>query len=172
MFLYVLVTCRLDSSCRSGDRLENYNQEQGTASQDVKERLTKCCLKDRKRTIFRGLEFLLTGFSKKKENEIEGLLRKHGGTVLSNIPPPPPHPRRKSSRSNLERLPVVLSTKKVNFRIFWCIFYFYLHFKYPILFLFYHYTCIFYLVCTELAVEGQGSMMAITRVFCSSVAQK
>ncbi|CAO2838160.1 unnamed protein product [Amaranthus hypochondriacus] len=107
-------TCKNYSSCRSGDRLENCNQEQGTSSQDVKERLTKCCLKDRKRTIFRGLEFLLTGFSKKKENEIEGLLRKHGGTVLSNIPPPPPHPRRKSSRSNPERLPVVLSTKKLQ----------------------------------------------------------
>ncbi|KAL2920979.1 Mediator of DNA damage checkpoint protein 1 [Bienertia sinuspersici] len=101
------------SSCRVRDRLQNCDQEQG-ASQEVKERLTKCRIKSRKRTIFQGLDFLLTGFSKKKEKDIEGLLRKHGGTVLADIPAPLPHPRRRSSRFNAQRLPVILCSKKLQ----------------------------------------------------------
>ncbi|XP_010672197.2 uncharacterized protein LOC104888808 isoform X1 [Beta vulgaris subsp. vulgaris] len=103
------------SSCRLRDRSKKCDKDQGTASQEVKERLTKCRIKGRKRTIFQGLDFLLTGFSKKKEKEIEGLLRKHGGMVLSDIPAPPPHSRRRRSlRLNAERLPVVLCTKKLQ----------------------------------------------------------
>ncbi|XP_021774930.1 uncharacterized protein LOC110738805 isoform X2 [Chenopodium quinoa] len=107
-------TCENRSSCRLGYRPENSDHEHVTVSQEVKERLTKCCIKGRKRAIFQGLDFLLTGFSKKKEKEIEGLLRKHGGMVLSDIPAPPPYPRRKSLRLNAERLPVVLCTKKLQ----------------------------------------------------------
>ncbi|XP_021752281.1 uncharacterized protein LOC110717809 isoform X2 [Chenopodium quinoa] len=106
--------CEHGSSCRLGYRPENSDQEHVTVSQEVKERLTKCRIKGRKRAIFQGLDFLLTGFSKKKEKEIEALLRKHGGMVLSDIPAPPPYPRRKSLRLNAERLPVVLCTKKLQ----------------------------------------------------------
>ncbi|XP_021835979.2 uncharacterized protein [Spinacia oleracea] len=110
-----VLTCENRSSSRLGYRPENCYQEQVTASQEVKERLTKCRIKGRKRTIFQGLDFLLTGFSKKKEKEIEGIVRKHGGMVLSDIPAPPPYPsRRRSLRFNAERLPVVLCTKKLQ----------------------------------------------------------
>jgi hypothetical protein len=36
---------------------------------------------------FEGLEFLLTGLSKNKKNKLEALIRKHGGIVLSSLPP-------------------------------------------------------------------------------------
>ena len=93
-------------------------QQLGTASQEVKERLTNCRIKGRKRTIFQGLEFLITGFSKKKEKEIEALLRKHGGMVLSDIPSPPPRLRgRRSLKSDAQKLPVILCTKTVGFAV-------------------------------------------------------
>ncbi|KAK9665069.1 hypothetical protein RND81_14G088200 [Saponaria officinalis] len=93
----------------------NEEQEQGITSQEVKECLTNCRLKGRKKPIFQGLDFLLTGFSKKKEQEIEGLLRKHGGMVLSDIPTPISRIREKrSSRSYAERLPVVICSRKLQ----------------------------------------------------------
>ncbi|KAK9665071.1 hypothetical protein RND81_14G088400 [Saponaria officinalis] len=94
---------------------EPINEELGITSQEVKECLTNCRLKGRKKPIFQGLDFLLTGFSKKKEQEIEGLLRKHGGMVLSDIPTPISRIReRRSSRSYAERLPVVICSRKLQ----------------------------------------------------------
>ncbi|KAL9237503.1 hypothetical protein vseg_012041 [Gypsophila vaccaria] len=106
-------TCRI--SGRVINKLKPIDEEQGITGQEVKERLTNCRLNGRKRSIFRGMDFLLTGFSKKKEQEIEGLLRKHGGVVLSDIPTPIPRLReRSSSRSCAERLPVVICPRKLQ----------------------------------------------------------
>ncbi|XAR63558.1 hypothetical protein NMG60_11023532 [Bertholletia excelsa] len=65
-----------------------------------------------KRLIFQGLEFLLTGFSRKKEKEIEGLIRKYGGIVLFDIPP---HLKgKRNSRLKRQQLPIVLCLKKLE----------------------------------------------------------
>ncbi|GJN22907.1 hypothetical protein PR202_gb10515 [Eleusine coracana subsp. coracana] len=41
---------------------------------------------DDKKSIFQGVEFLLTGFHRQKEKEVESLIRKFGGHVLSKVP--------------------------------------------------------------------------------------
>lgn len=69
--------------------------------------------KKRKRLIFQNMEFLLTGFSQQKEKEIDGLIRKYGGKVLSQIPSANSKGRR-SSRSKSRVLPIVLCLKKVR----------------------------------------------------------
>lgn len=111
----ILTRSKTRSSCRARDGSDLVEHQLGTASQEVKERLTNCRIKGRKRAIFQGLEFLITGFSKKKEKEIEALLRKHGGMVLSDIPSPPPRLRgRRSMKFDAQKLPVILCTKKLQ----------------------------------------------------------
>ncbi|XP_051134291.1 uncharacterized protein LOC127253651 isoform X2 [Andrographis paniculata] len=65
---------------------------------------------EKKRLIFQNMEFLLTGFSQRKEKEIEGLIRKYGGIVLSHIPP---KKGKRSSKFKL-RFPIVLCLKKTQ----------------------------------------------------------
>lgn len=66
--------------------------------------------------IFQGLEFLLTGFSRQKEKELEALIRQYGGYILINIPPETSDVRNKRRAGLAQfRLPVVLSPKKVCF---------------------------------------------------------
>ncbi|KAK0592823.1 hypothetical protein LWI29_026052 [Acer saccharum] len=81
-------------------------------TQDIKRRLTTRA-KNGKKLIFQGIEFLLTGFSSQKEKEIEGLIRKYGGMVLSGIPPPNSR-RKRSAKSNFQQLPVILCPKKLK----------------------------------------------------------
>lgn len=69
--------------------------------------------KEKKRLIFQNMEFLLTGFSPQKEKEIEGLIRKYGGIVLSQVPSINSNGKR-SSRLKSQVLPVVLCLKKVS----------------------------------------------------------
>ncbi|KAH6819140.1 hypothetical protein C2S51_002743 [Perilla frutescens var. frutescens] len=69
--------------------------------------------KKKKRLIFQNMEFLLTGLSQQKEKEIEGLIRKYGGIVISQIPPTNSKGKR-SSRSKSRVLPVVLCLKKTQ----------------------------------------------------------
>ncbi|XP_047945788.1 uncharacterized protein LOC125192293 isoform X2 [Salvia hispanica] len=69
--------------------------------------------KKKKRLIFQHMEFLLTGFSQQKEKEIDGLIRKYGGIVLSQIPSANAKGKR-SSRSKSRALPVVLCLKKIQ----------------------------------------------------------
>lgn len=64
--------------------------------------------------IFLGLDFLLTGLSSKREKEREELIRKHGGYVLSSIPPLLPDVMRKRMDTACLKLPIVLSPKKVQ----------------------------------------------------------
>lgn len=63
---------------------------------------------DRRRLIFQNMEFMLTGFSRRKEEEIAGLIIKHGGMVLSDIP----SPNFRSFEPGV--LPIVLCLKKVS----------------------------------------------------------
>lgn len=71
--------------------------------------LTKDLSKDGKCRMLEGLEFLLTGFSRKKKGEVETLIRRHGGLVLPEIPLP------YLSLDHTDRhLPIVLSPKKVH----------------------------------------------------------
>lgn len=76
--------------------------------------LEKGIKKSIKRLIFQDIEFLLTGFSRKKEKEIEGLIRKYGGAVLSDIPSPNSRGKR-SSRLKFRQLPIVLCFEKVGY---------------------------------------------------------
>ncbi|KAJ3669355.1 hypothetical protein LUZ60_011305 [Juncus effusus] len=68
---------------------------------------------DKKERIFQGLEFLLTGFSRKKLKEIESIIRGSGGYVLSKLPKCPCDLREKLSESSHWRPPVVICPKKL-----------------------------------------------------------
>ncbi|KAL8542464.1 hypothetical protein ACS0TY_003358 [Phlomoides rotata] len=68
---------------------------------------------EKKRLIFQNMEFLLTGFSPQKEKEIEGLIRKYGGIVLSQVPSTNLNGKRSSSLKS-QVLPVVLCLKKIQ----------------------------------------------------------
>ncbi|KAK2634396.1 hypothetical protein Ddye_029188 [Dipteronia dyeriana] len=81
-------------------------------TQDIKRHLTTRA-KHGKKLIFQGIEFLLTGFSGLKEKEIDGLIRKYGGMVLSGIPPPNSR-RKRSAKSNFQQPPVILCPKKLK----------------------------------------------------------
>ncbi|KAL0380069.1 UNVERIFIED_CONTAM: hypothetical protein Sangu_0071200 [Sesamum angustifolium] len=69
--------------------------------------------KEKKSLIFQNMEFLLTGLSEKKEKEIEGLIRKYGGIVISQIPVTNLKGKR-SSRFKSGVLPIVLCLKKIQ----------------------------------------------------------
>lgn len=64
--------------------------------------------------IFQNIDFMLTGFTSKKEKEIEGLIRKHGGNVLSDIPFPTSRGKRISRSKKCQPLPVILCSKKLQ----------------------------------------------------------
>ncbi|KAA8519259.1 hypothetical protein F0562_013515 [Nyssa sinensis] len=106
-------TYRNRSTTRAGRRLKQSNPNSDSGAQEVKRRQTNCPNKDGNRLIFQDTEFLLTGFSSQMETEIEGLIRKHGGIVLSDIPSPKSRGTR-SSRFNHQQLPVVLCLKKLQ----------------------------------------------------------
>lgn len=67
--------------------------------------------------LFHGIQFLLTGFSRQKEKDLEGQIWKHGGIVLFDIPSPISRANR-SLRSNGYQLPIILCSKKVGFLMF------------------------------------------------------
>ncbi|KAL3516357.1 hypothetical protein ACH5RR_023259 [Cinchona calisaya] len=98
---------------RAFKRLRTTNQCSQSGAQELKWCQTNCFNKNGKRLLFQNMEFLLTGFSNKKEKQYEGLIRKHGGIILSDIPSPNSRGSR-SSRFNPHMLPVVLSLKKLQ----------------------------------------------------------
>lgn len=107
--------CCVGSIFRATKKSKYSNPRSGSRSQNVKN-CFKSHTKDVKRLIFCGVEFLLTGFSSKKEREIVGLIQKCGGMVLLDIPTPPSSSRAKRiSRSNFQKLPIVICSKKVGF---------------------------------------------------------
>uniref|UniRef100_A0A0E0P2Y0 BRCT domain-containing protein n=1 Tax=Oryza rufipogon TaxID=4529 RepID=A0A0E0P2Y0_ORYRU len=69
---------------------------------------------DNKEALFHGLDFLLTGFQSHKEKEIEPLIRKFGGYVLSRVPSCPLDKRSKLAELARCKPPIVLSPKKVS----------------------------------------------------------
>ncbi|WVZ60989.1 hypothetical protein U9M48_010932 [Paspalum notatum var. saurae] len=69
---------------------------------------------DNKGAIFQGVEFLLTGFPYQKEKEIESLIRKCGGYVLSKVPLYPLDKRKNMAGIPSWKPPIVLSPKKVS----------------------------------------------------------
>ena len=71
--------------------------------------------------IFHGLEFLLTGFQSHKEKEVESIIRKFGGCVLSKVPPCRFDKKNKLAELVRWKPPIVLSPKKVGFPVsfFW-----------------------------------------------------
>ncbi|WOG88196.1 hypothetical protein DCAR_0207430 [Daucus carota subsp. sativus] len=80
----------------------------------IKRRPSKISDKSLKRRIFQNLKFLLTGFSSKKEKEIEGLIRTYGGIVLPDVPSPPTSRALRSSRFKCQLLPVILCSRKLQ----------------------------------------------------------
>ncbi|KAF8403704.1 hypothetical protein HHK36_011808 [Tetracentron sinense] len=103
------------SSTRAGKRLKDLSQRLNSRTQEVIKCRTISRIKDEKRLIFQGLEFLLTGFTSQKEKELEMLIRKHGGIVLCDLPSHFPNSRgQRRSKYNHQQLPVLLSPKKLQ----------------------------------------------------------
>ncbi|XP_073144418.1 uncharacterized protein [Henckelia pumila] len=69
--------------------------------------------KKKKMLIFQNMEFMLTGFSWLKEKEIEGFIRKHGGTIVTHIPSTKLK-RKRSSRFKSQVLPIIICLKKMQ----------------------------------------------------------
>ncbi|XP_062214221.1 uncharacterized protein LOC133915176 isoform X2 [Phragmites australis] len=80
----------------------------------VEETLDTCEYIDSKEAIFQGVEFLLTGLHNHKEKEIESLIRKFGGYVLSKVPQFPLDKRKNMAEFPSWKPPTVLSPKKVS----------------------------------------------------------
>ncbi|KAJ8554521.1 hypothetical protein K7X08_025199 [Anisodus acutangulus] len=56
-------------------------------TQELKKRLINSCARVGRRLMLKNMEFLVTGFSRKREKKLEDLIKKYGGAVLSDIPP-------------------------------------------------------------------------------------
>ncbi|XP_010557904.1 PREDICTED: uncharacterized protein LOC104826746 isoform X2 [Tarenaya hassleriana] len=67
-----------------------------------------------RRSVFQGLEFLLTGFPNGKQKKIEQLIHKHGGIVLQDIPSHSSSKQRRHSKASFRLLPVILCLKKLQ----------------------------------------------------------
>ncbi|KAB2063262.1 hypothetical protein ES319_A10G205100v1 [Gossypium barbadense] len=63
--------------------------------------------------LFQDIKFLLTGFSRVKEKEFEGLIWKYGGIVLVDVPSPSNRGKR-CSRHKFQQLPIILCPKKLQ----------------------------------------------------------
>ncbi|XP_042064080.1 uncharacterized protein LOC121807812 isoform X1 [Salvia splendens] len=100
-------------STRAAKRLTRPSAHLESRAQQMDRYLRVNLDKKKKRLIFQHMEFLLTGFSQQKEKEIDGLIRKYGGIVLSQIPSANAEGKR-SSRSKSRALPVVLCLKKIQ----------------------------------------------------------
>ncbi|KAF3773447.1 hypothetical protein EJ110_NYTH55065, partial [Nymphaea thermarum] len=73
------------------------------------------CSRTQKRVICMGLEFMLTGFTRNEKQELEVLIRKHGGVVLFDIPSP--SPRQTGKRRPVQKdhaHTIILSPRKVR----------------------------------------------------------
>ncbi|KAJ3687899.1 hypothetical protein LUZ61_017063 [Rhynchospora tenuis] len=69
---------------------------------------------ERKEMIFLGLDFLLTGLSNKKLRELQALIRRYGGCVLTKLPDCPSNLRAKLVEATRWRPPVVICPKKLG----------------------------------------------------------
>lgn len=87
-------------------------------TQELKKRLTNSCARVGRRSMFKNMEFLVTGFSRQREKKLEDLIKNYGGIVLSDIPPPSVY---RGQRLKSQAVPVVLCSKKVGhcLLLFW-----------------------------------------------------
>ncbi|KAL2478139.1 uncharacterized protein Fot_47153 [Forsythia ovata] len=99
-------------STRAAQKVRRSSPHFESRSQRLKHYPVKYFGEERKR-IFQNMEFMLTGFSHRKEKEIAGLIIKYGGMVLSDIPSPN-FRRKRSSRLEPQVLPIVLCLKKLQ----------------------------------------------------------
>ncbi|XP_031376580.1 uncharacterized protein LOC116192229 isoform X2 [Punica granatum] len=97
------------STTQSRKRLRYCNQQLNPRTKCV--HFFSRCSRDRKNFIFQGMEFLVTGFSSRKEKEMEWLIQRHGGIILSDIPS---NFRRKRSFKLQSQQPTVIASKKLR----------------------------------------------------------
>eukprot|EP01018_Ginkgo_biloba_P029102 Gb_23942 [translate_table: standard] len=100
---------QLGSSCRVQSTEAGMKRMQGDYGRACREN-------DEQKLRFKGLEFLLTGFSNHKKIELEKMIREHGGNVLSALPSLP-HARVRGMQKTqyMERkLPIIVSSQQVR----------------------------------------------------------
>ncbi|XP_047315684.1 uncharacterized protein LOC124919482 [Impatiens glandulifera] len=83
------------------------------AKEDKRHRRRRGTKKDSQILNLQDLEFMLTGFTRRKEKELEDLIRKHGGIVLHDIPCPD-HCRNRSVWLKKLHVLVILCPKKLE----------------------------------------------------------
>ncbi|WCJ39193.1 hypothetical protein M5689_020201 [Euphorbia peplus] len=103
-----LTSKRNCSSVRANKRLRSESR-----TKDVKNCFTNP-IHGKKTFVFHGQEFLLTGFSSRKEKEIVRLINEYGGMTLSDIPSLSSFRSRRGARSNFHQLPIIISSKKLQ----------------------------------------------------------
>ncbi|CAL0333003.1 unnamed protein product [Lupinus luteus] len=81
---------------------------------NMKQSLPNYCRRVVNDFIFQGTEFLLTGLSSQKERDMEALIRKSGGVVLSDIPLPPNSRDKRCSTLSCLELPIILCIRKLQ----------------------------------------------------------
>ncbi|XP_023550837.1 uncharacterized protein LOC111808859 isoform X1 [Cucurbita pepo subsp. pepo] len=101
------------STLRTGKKWKLSNQCVVSSHRDGKGHLKSPYCRSGKKLIFQGIQFLVTGFSSRKEKDIDALLWNNGGIVLPDIPCPSSR-RKKMSKSNCKGPPVILSSKKLQ----------------------------------------------------------
>ncbi|KAF8708548.1 hypothetical protein HU200_029918 [Digitaria exilis] len=94
-------------------RMQDLDGEAGAGGRIEKKLETREYI-DYKEAILQGVDFMLTGFPNQKEKEIESLIRKCGGYVLSKVPPFPLDKTNSIAESSSWKPPIVLSPKKVS----------------------------------------------------------
>ncbi|XP_071932068.1 uncharacterized protein [Coffea arabica] len=98
---------------RASKKLRTTNRHCDSGGQEQRRCQRNCFSNKWLRLLFRNMEFLLTGFSIQKEKQFEGLIKEYGGIILSDIPSPKSRGNR-ISRFSSHKLPIVLSSKKME----------------------------------------------------------
>ncbi|XP_065868815.1 uncharacterized protein [Euphorbia lathyris] len=107
-------TSQRNCSARRAKKKSKYSMlGLGSWTKDMKNCFTNQ-INEKKTFVFHGQEFLLTGFSSRKEREIIRLINEYGGMVLSDIPSLSSFRSRRSARSNFHQLPIIISSKKLQ----------------------------------------------------------
>ncbi|KAL5708495.1 hypothetical protein ACHQM5_019286 [Ranunculus cassubicifolius] len=105
---------RTRSNGKPDKRLKKFNTPADSKTQQENIYAKSYRSRSTNRMLFQGLEFLLAGFSVKKEREIQVLIQKNGGFVVSDVPPPPSSGRTRRFRRKFQQLPILLSPKQLQ----------------------------------------------------------
>nr|XP_010323869.1 uncharacterized protein LOC101260553 isoform X3 [Solanum lycopersicum] len=108
--LVALKSCRTPKAARN---LRPPTSHLELRTQELKKRLINSSARVGRRLMLGNMEFLVTGFSRKREKKLEDLIKKHGGTVLSDIPAPTNNGKRCKGFQS-QAVPVVLCSKKLQ----------------------------------------------------------